>query len=116
MRVNVSQKERAIVLVDGKPEMYLYPGRYRLWVAPWRDVELKCFTFGALPARLGTDELAMVPTSDWQLLALPESLRWRRIPGRTPPWTVQLWPPVARESAPAVAVELIEGDEAMPSA
>ncbi len=116
MRVNVAKEERAIVVVDDKPEMYLYPGRYRLWIAPWRNVELKRFAFGALAARLRPEELALVPTADWQVLALPAYLRWRSIPGRPPPWTVQVWPPVAREIAPAVAVEMIEADDAIPCA
>ena len=41
MRVDVSMKERVLVLIDGKPQKYLGPGRYRMLVAPWRKVEVK---------------------------------------------------------------------------
>jgi len=61
MRVDVSLKERVLVLVDGQPEKYLRPGRYRLWIAPWRKVEVK---------RLDTDALV----ADLR----PESWRWCR--------------------------------------
>jgi hypothetical protein len=33
MRVDVSLKERVLVLVDGKPQKYLGSGRCRLWIA-----------------------------------------------------------------------------------
>ena len=53
MRVDVSLKERVLVLIDGKPRKYLGPGRYRMLVAPWRKVEVKRLDTDALVA--GTD-------------------------------------------------------------
>jgi len=50
MRVDVSMKERVLVLIDGKPQKYLGPGRYRMLIVPWRKVEVKRLDTDALVA------------------------------------------------------------------
>ena len=61
MRVDVSLKERVLAVIDGKPQKYLGPGRYRMVVAPWRKVEVKRLDTDALVADLRAEELALVP-------------------------------------------------------
>ena len=50
MRIDVCLWERVLVLIDGKPQKYLGPGRYRMLVAPWRKVEVKRLDTDAMVA------------------------------------------------------------------
>ena len=70
MRVDVSLNERVLVLIDGKPQKYLGPGRYRMLVAPWRKAEVKRVNTDALVAYLRAEELALVPAEDLRVIAL----------------------------------------------
>src|SRR5262249_17817819 len=115
MRVDVSLKERVIVLVDGKPEKYLASGRHRLWIAPWRKVEVKRLDTDAQVADLRPEELALVPAEDLRVLSLgpyERALISRR--GKPARWVgpgvVQVWmvERLARDTVPAVTVEVVD--------
>jgi regulator of protease activity HflC (stomatin/prohibitin superfamily) len=70
MRVDVALNERVLVLVDQRPVHYLGPGRHRLWVAPWRAVEVRRMDTERLVAELRPEELELVPERDLARLAL----------------------------------------------
>jgi len=115
MRVDVSMKERVLVLIDGKPQKYLGPGRYRMLVAPWRKVEVKRLDTDALVADLRAEELALVPAEDLRVIALgpyERALVTRR--GKPARWlgagVQQVWTVdrPARDGAPAISVEVID--------
>lgn len=130
MRVDVAMNERAIVLVDGKPERYLRPGRHRVLIAPWRKVEVKRLALDALVADLRAEELALVPAGEVQTVSLGAAERavvHRR--GRPAKWLLsgehQVWtadrverrgPAGERTLVPAVTVEVLDvsGVEAAP--
>ena len=115
MRVDVSLNERVLVLVNGEPEAWLGPGRHWLWIAPWRKVELKRLDTDALVADLRPEELALVPAEDLRVVALGpyeralitrrgKPARWLGA-GVHQVWTVER---LARDTAPAVSVEVID--------
>jgi len=114
MRVDVSLRERVLVLIDGKPRKYLGPGRWRMLVAPWRKVEVKRLDTDALVADLRAEELALVPAEDLRVVALApyeRALVTRR--GKPARWlgagVQQIWTVERlRDGAPAVTVEVID--------
>ena len=114
MRVDVSLNERVLVLIDGEPQKYLGPGRYRMLVAPWRKAEVKRVNTDALVADLRAEELALVPAEDLRVIALGpyeralvirrgKPARWLAA-GVQQVWTVER----LRDGAPAVTVEVID--------
>jgi regulator of protease activity HflC (stomatin/prohibitin superfamily) len=123
MRVDVSLNERMLVLVNGRPEKYLGPGRHRMVIAPWRKVELKLLNTDALVANLRPEEMALVPVDDLRVLSLgpyERALITRRGKpagwlgaGMHQVWTVER---VARDTAPAVTVQVhdVSGVETAP--
>lgn len=114
MRVDVKLNERALVYLDGKPQKYLGPGRYRTLVAPWRKVEVKRLDTDALVADLRAEELALVPPGDLRVVALAPDQRalvMRR--GKPARWlgagVQQVWTvEQLRDGTPAVSVEVID--------
>jgi regulator of protease activity HflC (stomatin/prohibitin superfamily) len=73
--MRVSLKERVLVYVDEKPERYLGPGRHRVWVAPWHDVECVRLDTDGLIANLRVEELAVVSTGDLRRVTLSTTER-----------------------------------------
>jgi regulator of protease activity HflC (stomatin/prohibitin superfamily) len=115
MRVDVSLNERMLVLVNGQPEKYLGPGRHVMLIAPWRKVEVKRLNTDALVADLRPEEMALVPVDDLRVLSLGpyeralitrrgKPARWLGA-GVHQVWTVER---LARDSAPAVTVEVLD--------
>ena len=116
MRINVNLNERALVLVDQLPVRYLGPGRHRIWVAPWRQVEVRTHDTERLLAELRPEELALVPERDLARLVLTSDQRavvYRR--GRSVRWLAAgihlVW-----TVDPTVTVEVLDvsGVEASP--
>jgi regulator of protease activity HflC (stomatin/prohibitin superfamily) len=116
MRINVNLNERALVLVDQLPVRYLGPGRHRMSVAPWRQVEVRTHDTERLLAELRPEELALVPERDLARLALTPDQRavvYRR--GRPVRWLAAgvhlVW-----TVDPTVTVEVLDvsGVEASP--
>ena len=117
MKVDVSLNERVLVYVDGQPRQYLVPGRYRLWIAPWRKVEVKRLDTDKLVADLRAEDLALIPAEDLRVLSLgpyERALVSRR--GKPARWIgpgqVQVW--TAEREAIAVEIYQIPGVEAAP--
>ena len=108
MRVDVSLRERVLVLVDGKPLRYLGPGRHRLWVSPLAKVDVERFNTDELVAELRAEALALVPAGELKPLTLTPTERALVIRrGRPAKWLQsgerQLW-----TVDPSVTVELLD--------
>jgi regulator of protease activity HflC (stomatin/prohibitin superfamily) len=63
MKIDVTQNERAFVLIDGKAVRYLAPGRHSV-LAPFRQVKVERANTASLVADLDADKLALVPAED----------------------------------------------------
>jgi regulator of protease activity HflC (stomatin/prohibitin superfamily) len=70
MKIDVALNERVLVAVNGQPVRYLGAGRHRVWIAPWRKVEVKRLDTDALLANLRAEELALVPAGDLAVVTL----------------------------------------------
>ena len=116
MRITINLNERALVLVDQLPLRYLGPGRHRMSVAPWRQVEVRTHDTERLLAELRPEELSLVPERDLARLVLTPDQRavvYRR--GRPVRWLAAgvhlVW-----SVDPSVTVEVLDvsGVEASP--
>ena len=108
MRIDVSLRERVLVLVNGKPERYLGPGRHRLWLPLLANVQLEKYDTDALVADLRAEALPLVPKADLEVVTLSPTERAlvsRR--GRPAKWLQsgerQIW-----TVDPTVTVEVID--------
>jgi regulator of protease activity HflC (stomatin/prohibitin superfamily) len=115
MRVDVSLDERMLVLINGEPSRYLGPGRHRVYVAPWKHLELKRFDTDVLVANLRPEELALVPAEDLRVVSLgPYERALVSRQGKPTHWlgagVHQLWTveKLARNAASAVTIEVFD--------
>lgn len=120
MKILVSPRERAFVMVNGKPVRYLAPGLYRVF-RPFSLVQVVKVSTTELVADLDADQLALVPPEDLALVEVKPHERaivYRR--GRPVKWLAtgqhQVWTVDRVErregdrkvSAPAVTVERVD--------
>ena len=129
MKIDVGLRERAFVMVNGRAERYLGPGRH--WVfRPFSRVEVERVGAACLLADLDAEQLALVPSEDLQLLTVAphqralvlrhgKPVKWLG-PGQHQVWTLErtLVGRGSREQVarPAVTVEVVDtsGIEAPP--
>jgi len=69
MKIDVNVNERAFVLLDGRPEKYLGPGRHAVF-APFKQVKVEKVNVLGLLADLDEKRLALVPKEDLQVVSL----------------------------------------------
>lgn len=69
MKIDVDAKDRAILVVDGKPKRFLAPGRHRVF-APFRKVQVLTLRGEDLLADLTAEQLALVPEDVVQVVSL----------------------------------------------
>lgn len=129
MKIDVGLRERAFVLVNGRAQRYLGPGRHWEW-RPFARVQVEKVNATQLLADLDAEQVALVPPEDLQLVTVTPSQRalvmrhgkpvkWLG-PGQHQVWTLErtLVGRGSREqvSRPAVTVELVDtsGIEAVP--
>ena len=74
LKVDVSEKLRAILNVDGVPSEFLGPGRYRLWKIG-KNLDVTWFNTGVLIAELSDAQRAVVPASEFIVVDLLPSQR-----------------------------------------
>jgi len=129
VKIDVGLRERAFVMVNGRAERYLGPGRH--WVfRPFSRVEVERVGAACLLADLDAEQLALVPSEDLQLLTVAphqralvlrhgKPVKWLG-PGQHQVWTLErtLVGRGSREQVarPAVTVEVVDtsGIEAPP--
>ena len=69
MRIDILQKERAFLLINGRPERYLTPGRYRIF-RPFSRVEVLRVPATELFADLDASFAALVPDGELTTITL----------------------------------------------
>jgi regulator of protease activity HflC (stomatin/prohibitin superfamily) len=74
MLIHVQLNERVFVHINGRPERYLTPGRYRVF-RPFSNVELVRANTDQILADLRPEQLALVPAEDLTLISLAENQR-----------------------------------------
>ncbi len=129
MKIDVGLRERAFVMVNGRAERYLGPGRH--WVfRPFSRVEVERVSAACLLADLDAEQLALVPPEDLQLLTVAphqralvlrhgKPVKWLG-PGQHQVWTLERTlvgrGSVEQVARPAVTVEGVDtsGIEAPP--
>ncbi len=129
MKIDVGLRERAFVMVNGRTERYLGPGRH--WVfRPFSRVEVERVSAACLLADLDAEQLALVPPEDLQLLTVAphqralvlrygKPVKWLG-PGQHQVWTLERTlvgrGSIEQVARPAVAVEGVDtsGIEAPP--
>ena len=67
MKIDVQQAERVFVLFDGRPALYLSPGRHTLF-KPFTQVTVERVSTLVLVPNLAVDRLALVPAEDLALV------------------------------------------------
>jgi hypothetical protein len=129
VKIDVGLRERAFVMVNGRTERYLGPGRH--WVfRPFSRVEVERVSAACLLADLDAEQLALVPPEDLQLLTVAphqralvlrygKPVKWLG-PGQHQVWTLERTlvgrGSIEQVARPAVAVEGVDtsGIEAPP--
>ncbi len=129
MKIDVGLRERAFVMVNGRAERYLGPGRH--WVfRPFSRVQVERVSAACLLADLDAEQLALVPPEDLQLLTVAphqralvlrhgKPVKWLG-PGQHQVWTLERTlvgrGSVEQVARPAVTVEGVDtsGIEAPP--
>jgi regulator of protease activity HflC (stomatin/prohibitin superfamily) len=129
VKIDVGLRERAFVMVNGRAERYLGPGRH--WVfRPFSRVEVERVSAACLLADLDAEQLALVPPEDLQLLTVAphqralvlrhgKPVKWLG-PGQHQVWTLERTlvgrGSVEQVARPAVTVEGVDtsGIEAPP--
>ncbi|MBN8229771.1 slipin family protein [Corallococcus macrosporus] len=117
-RVEVAQNERLFVVVNGRAEQYLGPGRH--WVVrPFQHVRFERVPLEPPVTRLDEAKLALVPEKDLQVLELGaderavvfhhgQPVRWLGR-GQHQVWTAQRLPGrTGRPESPTVRVERVD--------
>jgi regulator of protease activity HflC (stomatin/prohibitin superfamily) len=129
VKIDVGLRERAFVMVNGRAERYLGPGRH--WVfRPFSRVQVERVSAACLLADLDAEQLALVPPEDLQLLTVAphqralvlrhgKPVKWLG-PGQHQVWTLERTlvgrGSVEQVARPAVTVEGVDtsGIEAPP--
>ena len=108
MRLDVSMRERVLVVVDGKPKQYLGPGRHRVWVSPLAKVLIERVDTDQLVADSLVEALPLVPAGELKVFTLsPDERALVSRRGRPAKWLQsgerQVW-----TVDPSVTVEVID--------
>jgi regulator of protease activity HflC (stomatin/prohibitin superfamily) len=116
-RIEVGLYERAFVHLDGRPALYLEPGRHRIWTGR-KKLEVVIVDTRRLLADLAPEQVALVPAEDLRVVAVAPGERAlvtrRGRPtlwlgeGEHQVWTVERVRRGDAEPRPAVTIEIVD--------